>query len=123
MLVQAPSHGGHAGNRGNMATDTPSQRTEGVDPYAAGAHGDHLVQGLNHGGTGYAGGTAARGDNTAPTGSLPPGKLNHLVPVDYLFMSIVSHVNQQQLTPDELSAERHRTQFAFIRQREPAMGH
>ena len=59
---------------GNMTTNTPSERTEGVNPYAAGAHGDHLVQGLSHGGIGYAGATTARGDNTAPTGSLPPGK-------------------------------------------------
>ncbi|KAK9816377.1 hypothetical protein WJX74_010452 [Apatococcus lobatus] len=71
----APDHGGHMGLPGDMKTATPSQRTEGVNPYAAGAHGDHLVQGLSHGGTGYAGATAARGDNTAPTGSLPPGTI------------------------------------------------
>ena len=47
-------------------------REEGVNAYAAGAHGDHLVHGLSTG-TGYAGATAARGDTTAPTGSLPAG--------------------------------------------------
>ena len=46
--------------------------TEAVDPYAAGAHGDHLVRGLNAG-TGYAGTAAANGDTHAPTGSLPAG--------------------------------------------------
>ncbi len=72
-VLQAPSHGGHSGIPGNMKTSGLEQREEGVDAYAAQSHGDHLVHGLHGAGTGYAGATAARGDTTAPTGSLPPG--------------------------------------------------
>ncbi|KAK9816353.1 hypothetical protein WJX74_000067 [Apatococcus lobatus] len=70
----APTHGGHMGQPGNMSTSSPDQRTEGVDAYAKHAHGDHLAHGVNAG-TGYAGGAAASGNNTAPTGSLPPGTI------------------------------------------------
>ena len=77
------------GNPGNMTSSFPSTWAEPVDPYMAGAHGDHLVRGVNVG-PGYAGTAAANGDIHAPTGSLPAGERLCLVTLSACDMMCIS---------------------------------